>query len=385
MKKIKMSAIFTLALLLAGCGMFGSSQPTPAVDLNAIRTMAASTALSSLTKAASQSTPAPLETATEIPTATLPPTPTLEITLEPVIGQASANVTVRSEPRKGSDNLGGIFFNQKVSVLGRNITGSWYYILWADAPTGHAWTVSRAVDLQNADITRLPIVDYDQEKNMIVMPPYLWEINGTPLPIPPVPTGSEYRTATVSSPANLRICPSPYCQAIDMLAYGQAVNMTGRYGDNEWAQIDYPSGPGAKAWISSSALSPGPDGMSGLPYFNALATPITPEPPTATLDPNISPTPSDTPEPTPAGPQAIVDAETIVYSLPSTLSAQVAVLKARDTIAVTGISVNGLYYQIQYPPLTDSRAYISQKNIRVLGDMRFVIYFDDKGNPIPTP
>jgi uncharacterized protein YgiM (DUF1202 family) len=376
--------VVILSSLLAGCALPGAAESTPTISVDAIRTMAASTAFYSLTEVALLASPTPSPTTSEMP---LPPslTPTVEVKLEPIPGVATDNLSVRSEPRKGADNLGGIFYNQKVNVLARNDVATWYYILWSDSPDGKGWVAAGGVTLQNFDIGRLPIAFYDASHNLITLPPFIWEISGTPSPLPPVPSGDKIRPATVVQAANVRVCPSKGCMVMGFLQLGEQVNMTGRYGDNEWAQIDYPSGPGGKGWIAREALQPSPEGFGSLPYFNAIGTPITPEPPTSTPDPNLSPTPSDTPAPTPAGPAAQVLEQTIVYSQPSSLSSELGTLNKNEKIYITGQSLNGLWYQIQYPAFSDGRAYVSQKYIRVLGDMRKLPYFDNLGTPIPTP
>ncbi len=384
LKKILPSLI--LFTLLAGCGLSNANPPTPTIDVNAIRTAVMLTTVYEVTRQASLATPTPEPAATATPQPpTLTPTPTVQVVLQPIPALAGDNLTVRSEPRRGSANLGGIFFNQKFNVLARNPQATWLYIEWKDSLSGYAWVISRAVQLQGADLTQLPIASYDPNGNLILRPPVLWQISGTPLPIPPVPEGDKIRPATVIAPANIRVCPSLGCMILAILPAGQKINLTGRYGENEWAQFDYPSGPEGKAWISSDALQTGPDGFAGLAYFDALGFVITPEPPPATLDPNITPTETSTPRPTPAGPLARMEADTIIYAEPNSLSAQLGTLKVKDEIYITGISLIGEWYQIQYPAFTEGRAYISRKNVRVLGDMRRLPYFDDKGNLLPRP
>ncbi|GAB4489391.1 MAG: hypothetical protein Fur0016_21780 [Anaerolineales bacterium] len=384
LKKLLPSLI--LLTLLAGCGLSNANPPTPTIDVNAIRTAVMLTTVYEVTRQASLATPTPEPAATATPQPpTLTPTPTVQVVLQPIPALAGDNLTVRSEPRRGSANLGGIFFNQKFNVLARNPQATWLYIEWKDSPSGYAWVISRAVQLQGADLTQLPIASYDPNGNLILRPPVLWQISGTPLPIPPVPEGDKIRPATVIAPANIRVCPSLGCMVLAILPAGQKINLTGRYGENEWAQFDYPSGPEGKAWISSDALQTGPDGFAGLAYFDALGIALTPEPPPATLDPNITPTETSTPRPTPAGPLARMEADTIIYAEPNSLSAQLGTLKVKDEIYITGISLIGEWYQIQYPAFTEGRAYISRKNVRVLGDMRRLPYFDDKGNLLPRP
>lgn len=199
MEKLRKSLYLLLAMLIAGCSSaLGGSQITPTIDLNAIRTMAAATALYGLTQAAAQFTPTPLPTATETPAPAIQPTPMPEVTLEPHEAVANNNVTVRSRPSSGGDNLGGVLFNQKVNVFARSMLGTWYYISWPNSPTGYAWVIKKAIDLQNADITNLPVIDFDQNWQIIILHPFLWEVAGTPLPIPPVPSGNDIRPATVN-------------------------------------------------------------------------------------------------------------------------------------------------------------------------------------------
>lgn len=378
--------VFLLLLftLLTGCAQPGAISPTPTIDVNALRTAAVQTVQAEVTRQIPLITPSPEPTATETPQ---PPTltPTPQVILQPVPGVANANLNVRSEPRRGSDNLGSVFFNQKISVAARNPEATWYYILWQDSPTGYAWILASAIQIENADIYRLPIAEYGPNNTLILRPPILWEISGTPLPIPPVPEGDKIRPATVIAPANIRVCPSLGCMVLAILPPGQKINMTGRYGENEWAQFDFPSGPGGKAWISRSALETGPDGFSGLPRFNVLGAELTPEPPTPTPDPNLTLTLTNTPRPTPAGPLARLEADTLLYAEPNSLSAQIGSLKKGDEIYITGISLIGEWYQIQYPAFTEGRAYISRKNVRVLGDMRRLPYFDENGSLLPTP
>ncbi len=381
----KFPFLFLLLTLLAGCAMPGAASPTPTIDLDAIRTSVVLTTIHEVTLKAPVATATPQATATHTPTPVFTPTPTLEVILQPVAAVATDNLTVRSEARRGSDNLGGVFINQKISVVARSPAANWYCILWPDSSSGYAWVVSRAVELQSSDITQLPIAFYDANKTLVFLPPILWEISGTPLPIPSIPAGDKIRPATVLVTANIRVCPSLGCMVIGTLLPGQIINMTGRYGDNEYAQFDYPSGPGGKAWIARQAIEPSSEGFGGLPYFDALANPITPEPPTPTLDPNLTPTVTNTPLPTPAGPLARMQADTVIYAEPNSLSAQVGTLKTGDEIYITGLSLIGSWYQIQYPAFTEGRAYISQQNVRVLGDMRKLPYFDDKGNLLPTP
>ena len=171
---------------------------------------------------------------------------------------------------------------------------------------------------------------------------------------------------------------------IGILNLGQQLIMTGRFGDNDWAQIEYPSGPNGKGWVSRDTIQLGPDSMSGLPFFDEFGTLITPEPPTGTPDPNISPTPTETAAPTPAGPLGLITDTTTVYTEMSSLSPELGKLNPKDKIYITAASFNNLWFQIQYPADSTGRAYISTKNVRLMGDFRNLPYTDARGTPFPT-
>ncbi len=205
------------------------------------------TAIADVTRQAAAFTPTPAFTATLPAEPTATPPPTVAVTLQPVPAVANANLNVRSDPRRGGQNLGGVFFNQKISVVARNPEATWYYILWPDSPSGYAWILASAVEIPPADLYRLPIASYDKSGSLILRPAIVWEILGTPLPIPPVPQGEKIRPATVIAPANARVCPSVGCMVLTVLPPGQQINLTGRYGDNEWAQFDFPLRPGRQS------------------------------------------------------------------------------------------------------------------------------------------
>ena len=173
--------------------------------------------------------------------------------------------------------------------------------------------------------------------------------------------------------------------AIGILNVGEQIIMTGRQGENKWAQFMYPSGPNGRGWVSRDLIQPSGASFGGLPYFDQLGNLITPEPPTATIDPNMSPTPSKTPLPTPAGPLAEITDTTAVYTIQSSLSPVLGTLNAKDRIYITHQSFNHLWFEIQYPAGTTGRGYISSKNIRLLGDFRNLPYMYANGTPYPTP
>jgi hypothetical protein len=69
----------------------------------------------------------------------------------------------------------------------------------------------------------------------------------------------------------------------------------------------------------------------------------------------------------------------------SSLSPEVGTLNPKEKIHITAQSFNKLWFEIQYPVDTNGRAYISTKNVKLLGDFRYVPYTDARGTPFPTP
>jgi hypothetical protein len=383
---IRKTIVLTLviSLLLTGCNLPGAATPTATNDPSLIITAAAATAFTKLTEIAglATATPSPTYTITPEPPTTMP-TPTVEVKLEPFDAICTANVQVKPWPGRGGETLGGIFYDRGVKVLARNDNGQWWYIVFADSPTGFAWVLSSAFQLKG-DVGLLPIA-LETANGLVFFPPVAWTVVGTPLPLPTIPNDPALRPATVTQQAKIRTCPTTSCQIIGYLQVGDQINMTGRWGDNKWAQFDYPSGPGGKGWVDRQNIQPSADAFGGLPYFDLFGNLITPEPPTPTIDPNISPTPSRTATSTPAGPKAEITDVTTVYKLQSSLSPVLGTLNPKTKVYITAQSLNGLWFEIQYPPDTTGRAYISQKYVYLLGDFRYTPYTDSNGTPIPTP
>jgi hypothetical protein len=377
--------VLAAALILSGCNLPGAAKPTATIDIAGISTTIVETAvaqLSATAETAATPTVSPTPSLTPLPP-TLPPAATVEVQLNPVDGISTYAATVRSWPGKGGDDLGFVRYNVGVKVLARNNIGNWLYIIWADSPTGKGWVLAQAFDLK-VEIGRLPIA-LEDGKDIVFAPPIIWDITGTPLPLPTLSNDPALRPATITAGVSVRVCPSKGCLVIGRLNTGDQISMTGRFGKNEWAQIEFPSGPNGKGWVSHDAILPGVESFGGLPYFDIFGVLITPEPDTATPDPNLSPTPTITPTSTPAGPLAEITDVTTVYTLMSSLSPIVGTLAPKTKIHITAQSINSLWFEIQYPADTTGRAYISSKSVKLLGDFRYLPYTDVQGTPLPTP
>ena len=378
MKKLLILSLFAL-LLMAGCST-AQVEPTPTIDVEALARADAATALAHFTETSIADLPTPSGTPTPSPFPTV--TPTDAPIPEPIAAVAAANVTVRSEPRKGGKNLGGIFFNRGMKVIARNDVSNWYYIEWDKSPTGAAWVTAPAVKLTEDELTHLPIAIINDSGRVVVLPPLIWEITGTPLPLNSPSAGA--RTGTLKQLAKVRVGPGIGYSTMGTLPDGNTVVVTGRTEDNAWLQIEYPSGPGGHGWVAGELIdmqSP----FAGLPYYNLLATPVGDPGVAATADPNATPEPTITPQPTLAGPPGeITGSEVNVRSGPASSYKILGTLKRGDPVVITGETINHLWYQIVYADGPGGRAWVAIGFIKVTGgDLRKLPFFDNLGTPLP--
>ena len=297
---LKLTCLWLAGSLLAACAG-PKTEATPTLDMNSFVTLAAATTFARLTteaEALPSATPLPSETPIPAPTEVI--WPTSIPTIVPISGVMRANANVRGIPAKSkAHDLGGLLLGQPVKVIGRNDNATWLYVLYADSPTGTGWVVAKAITLE-AEMGLLPILIYPfgEEGNSIMLPPLLYTVSGTPLPPGTPPPGWD-KWGTLLQMVNVRVGPSQGFLTIGTLDRGQIVSFTGRIAENAWVQIDYPSGPGGRGWISAELVMPN-DGFGHLPYYNLLGTPeASTEAVTAEPNQNTAPSETLTPAPTP--------------------------------------------------------------------------------------
>jgi uncharacterized protein YraI len=236
--------------------------------------------------------------------------------------------------------------------------------------------------LKEDDIARLPIAILDKARKVVVLPPLIWTLPGTPLPLSA--PASEDKTAAVNQLAKVRVGPGAGYATMGTLNKGNTVVVTGRTENNAWLQIKYPSGPGERGWIAGDLVdmqSP----FAGLPFYNLMATPISDPDVKPTADPNATAEPTATPQPTPAGPPGeITGSEVNVRSGPASSYKIIGTLKLGDPVVITGLTLNRLWYRISYPQGPDGNAWVSEAFVKVTGgDMRNLTYYNDQGTAIP--
>jgi uncharacterized protein YraI len=201
--------------------------------------------------------------ATPLPTATpLPPAATA--TLPPIEGTLAIKVNVRSGPGTSYASLGMLDAGEKVLITGRLGSGDWYRILYQAAPDGIGWVASQYV--------RIPI----------------W--TQVPLLATPTPIGP---TGRVLQRLNVRSGPGLAYDTLGTLEPNSLVYLTGKNSTASWFQIDYPAGPGGRAWVTAQYVQ---TVFTGLPVLDENGTPIPGGTPGTASTP-VTPTPTVGPAP----------------------------------------------------------------------------------------
>lgn len=226
----------------------------------------------------------PPPTPTDTPlfvTATLPPTftprpsptlapPTNTPPVEPVEGQTTTQLNVRSAPSAASENLGTVTIFSKVAIVGRDADGEWWMIQFPESPTGVGWITANYVQVSgDPDV---PVIGADPQQQ----------------PQPAQSSAGTSPSATVIETVNVRSGPGTDYNAVGTVQAGQQVTLTAKDAFGTWLQIAYPGGPDGRGWISAAFLQP--EGLEGLPIVGESGQVIG----------------TGTPAPQPAGPTATV-------------------------------------------------------------------------------
>ena len=133
------------------------------------------------------------------PTATPTPTETPAVVGTPM-GVVRTDLNVRAGPGTQYDVVGRLAAETEVEIVGQNQAGSWWYIVYPDAPGGHGWVAADYVPSNNAET--VPVV---------AAPTPTPVPTDTPTPEPtatdtPVPTATPTTAAPTDTPTPT---PSP--------------------------------------------------------------------------------------------------------------------------------------------------------------------------------
>lgn len=205
MHAILIVAIFTL--MLTACGLDVSSS-APAAPTPVFIT---STLSPTLTPQATD-TPAP---------ATMTATPM------PVEGTTMTQLNVRAEPSTGSAALGMIGPFVKVYIFGKDPSGSWFQVAYAQGTDGKGWITAAYVQVKAA--VEIPVIESA--------------------------AGSRSgQSGVVIQQLNVRNGPGTDYNSIGILKPNDVVYFIGKNDDGTWLQIEFANGPEGKGWVAASLV-----------------------------------------------------------------------------------------------------------------------------------
>ena len=375
LKHIRVFTITILFTLLTSCSSLNFAAVTP--TLTPTNTLEPSPTLTPT------NTVEPTVTLTETPN----PTPTTMPTIEPMLAVAQTSVTFRSRPGKGGDNVGGVYGNQTVRVIARNVASTWFYILAPDVPGGTAWVLASGFELKG-DLTQLPIIAFAPNSQIPTMlPPLIHVLSGPPLPLNAAAPGAI--TATIDQLANVRVGPGVGYMEMGTLNPGTVIVLTGHLNNNVWLQIEYPSGLDGRGWVLGELVKFKGDYGALTPY-NALATPIdnTVQEELLTDTPSAPETPVDTPIPPTATkdlPYGMTLAQINARSGPASSYQAYGLIEKNQRVNILGQTLNGYWIQIEYPAAPTGVAWVSSQFIKLMSNITNLPYFDNSGSPLPKP
>lgn len=192
--------IIWLALLCVSCGVSANTLEAPTATRPTI---------------AATSPPSPTLKPSETP---LPP-PTK--TFVPIAGVTLTQVNVRAGPSKANESLGVIPMNVSVEIIGKDLGGNWWLIVYPQAPIGQGWVTSEYVAVNDASS------------------------------VPVVKSGS---SAVVQQQVNVRSGPGVSFNSLGVLNVKDTVWLTGKDAAGAWLQIEFASGPQGKGWVNAAFM-----------------------------------------------------------------------------------------------------------------------------------
>ena len=205
--------LFVAMIVCAGCGVNVSNKNA----FKATPDFATAVLPVTLTPPAAQITPLLTSTLSMV----------AEPTIIPVEGTTTTQVNVRAQTSTASATLGLIGQFAKVQIIGRDASGSWYRIIFAESETGYGWI--RAEYVQVDASAEIPLVE-----NV---------------------TGNGSRVSgLVLQKINVRKGPGTNYESLGALNPNDVVVVTGKDPDGAWMQIEFTNAPDGKGWAASEFL-----------------------------------------------------------------------------------------------------------------------------------
>jgi uncharacterized protein YraI len=217
------------------------------------------------------SSSAPTTPAPVIITSTLPPTLTpgatdtpaplnVTVTPMPVEGTTTTQLNVRAEPSTGSAALGMIAPFVKVQIFGKDPSGNWLQVAYAQGTDGRGWITAAYVQVKAA--AEIPVI-------------------GNAAGSGAGPSG------LVIQQLNVRSGPGTDYKSLGVLNPNDVVYLTGKDDAGSWLQIEFSSGTEGKGWVSTAFIKA--DGVNALPIVSETGQVVGTETPTG-IPPSPTPT-----------------------------------------------------------------------------------------------
>jgi uncharacterized protein YraI len=178
--------------------------------------------------------------------------------ISPVEGTTTTQVNVRAGPSTASKSLGMIGPFVKVQVIGRDASGSWYQVIYAESETGKGWV--RAEYAQVNAPAEIPLVEAAAGSGSAV-------------------------SGLVIQKINVRSGPGIEYELLGVLNSNDVVFITGKDAGGAWIQIEFANAPDpdGKGWVTVEFLQVG--NIETVPIIGAAAD-ETAIPTDATSNPN---------------------------------------------------------------------------------------------------
>jgi uncharacterized protein YraI len=166
-------------------------------------------------------------------TSTLPaPMPTIaeEPKISPIEGTTTTQLNVRAGPSTASESLGLIGPFVKVQVIGRDASGSWYQVIYAEAELGKGWV--RAEYVQVNAPAEIQLVEATSGSGAAM-------------------------SGLVIQKINVRNGPGTEYELLGELNSNDVVFITGKDSGGKWMQIEFANAPDGKGWVTAEFLQTG--------------------------------------------------------------------------------------------------------------------------------
>jgi uncharacterized protein YgiM (DUF1202 family) len=297
---------------------------------------------------------------------TLPSAPLLTVTINAING-----VNVRRAPAADDANIIRLLENGTVlPATGRSADNQWIQVTLPDSVSG--WIAAEFL-VPSADMTTLPVVDATAapagtpvaEGAPVTTTGVVTSGVQPPAPYTSVIPGDSVPVIIVSvvDGVNARTEPALEADVEVVVPQGAVLPARGRSADNQWVQVELPTG--VLAWIFRDTVTETP-AVGALPSVGGP----TPEP---ILIPTATPTPEGAePEPTATPESTTVTAEVVpfflpVYSGPGNQTETVARSPRGSDFVVIGQNADGSWLQVTTEE--GVTGWVVAGNVRVTGDV----------------